>query len=205
MSVLHRSLLRRACGLALLGTALLAGCDAFAPRTPETPGGASGGFEQPDTPERVVANLVRALANLDPTAYRRSLAEPGGEAGAGFRFTPTPEAAARAPGLWAGWDAGAEDAYFRTLVAAAAPGAAFTLRLADQSPPEVTDRRYVLDASYVLTTPHRRPEAPTSVQGRLRWTITRGADGLWARSDWQDRSLGAGTPSWSDLKAAFSR
>ncbi len=182
----------------LLATALgLAGCDLLAPRTPEDPlpGGAT--FVQPDTPELVLDNLQRAIAALDAASYRRSFAD-------AFRFTPTPEAAARTP-LFAGWDANAEEGYFRALVSAATTGAAFTLRLSDQAPPEVTESTYVLDAAYTLTTPHRRAEAPTTVQGRLRWTLTRGPDGLWRLTDWTDRTLAAGVPSWSDLKAAFGR
>jgi hypothetical protein len=176
---------------------LLAGCDVFAPRTPEPPLPGGSVFVQPDTPEIVIANVQRALTALDASAYRRSFDD-------AFRFTPTPEAAARTP-IFSGWDAASEEGYLRALVSAATPGAAFTLRLSDQAPPEVSERLYVLDAAYTLTTPHTRPEAPTTVQGRLRWTLTRGNDGLWRITDWTDRSLSAGVPSWSDLKAAFGR
>ncbi len=173
---------------------LAAGCDVFAPRTPEPPDTGSGPFVQPDTPDLVVQNLTESLATLNTTAYRRSL-------GAGFRFTPTPAALSR-DAFWASWGLAEEEAYFRTLVAAAQPGATYSLRLADVGTPEIGEARYVLDASYVLTALHRRPDAPTVVQGRLRWTITRQDDGLWYLTDWTDEALG-GAPSWSDLKAAF--
>ena len=176
---------------------VLSGCDLLAPRAPEDPLPGGSTFVQPDTPEIVLANLQRALAALDAGAYRRSFDD-------AFRFSPTPDAAARTP-IFAGWDAASEEGYFRALVSAATVGAAFTLRLSDQAPPEVSERTYVVDAAYTLTTPHRRTEAPTTVQGRLRWTLTRGADGLWRLTDWTDRALSAGVPSWSDLKAAFGR
>lgn len=193
---------RGAPGVALLSVALalplvLGACDAFAPRTPEPPGATGGVFVQPDTPEQVVETLRRAVAARDADAYRRSLAPD-------FRFVATPDAAARTP-LFASWDAPAEDAAFRALVAAATAGTAFSLRLADALPPEVSERAYVLDATYLLSTPHRRPEAPTSVQGRLRWTVERQPNGLWALAEWTDRSLDTATPTWSDLKAAFAR
>lgn len=181
---------------ALAGVAL-AGCDAFLPRTPEPPGTSTGVYVQPDTPEQVVETLRRAIAARDADAYRRSLAPT-------FVFTASPEAAARTP-LFASWDAGTEDAAFRALVAAATAGTAFTLQLSDALPPDVSDMRYVVDATYALTTPHRRAEAPTAVQGRLRWTIERQPDGLWALAAWSDRALDAATPTWSDLKAAFAR
>lgn len=183
--------------LALPALVLLAGCDLLAPRTPEDPLPGGSTFVQPDTPEIVLENLQRALTALDAGAYRRSFAD-------GFRFTPTPEAAARTP-LFNGWDAASEEGYFRALVSAATTGATFSLRLTDAAPPEVSENTYVLDAAYTLTTPHRRAEAPTTVQGRFRWTLTRGADGLWRLTDWTDRALAAGVPSWSDLKAAFGR
>lgn len=177
-------------GLLLVG----AGCDLFSPRTPEPPDAGSGPFVQPDTPDLVVQNLTESFAALNTTAYRRSLGE-------AFRFTPTPEALAR-DAFWQTWGMAEEETYFRTLVAAAQPGVTYSLRLADVGTPEITESRYVLDATYVLTTPHRRPDAPTTVQGRLRWTITRADDGLWYLTDWVDESLGS-APSWSDLKAAF--
>ena len=184
-------MLRFFCLLVLLANA---GCDLFAPRTPEPPDAGAGPFVQPDTPDLVVQNLTQSVATLNTTAYRRSL-------GPGFQFTPTPTALAR-DAFWQGWGVAEEETYFRTLVAAAQPGALYTLRLADVGTPEVSEARYVLDASYVLTATHRRPDAPTTVQGRLRWTITRAEDGLWYLTDWVDESLGA-QPSWSDLKAAF--
>ncbi len=180
--------------LCLLMLLLGAGCDLFAPRTPEDPLEGAGPFVQPDTPDLVVENLTQSFDALNTTAYRRSL-------GTGFTFTPTPTALAR-DAFWSTWSMAEEESYFRTLVAAAQPGARYTLRLADVGTPEVTEDRYVLDASYVLTVPHRRPDAPTTVQGRLRWTITRADDGLWYLSSWIDESLG-NAPSWSDLKAAF--
>lgn len=179
----------------LLGLLLAApGCDLLTPRTPEPPDAGSGPFVQPDTPDLVVENLIGSFTALNTTAYRRSLGE-------GFRFVPTPEALARDP-FWPTWGMAEEETYFRTLAAAAQPGVAYDLRLADVGTPEISETRYVLDASYVLTAAHRRPDAPTVVQGRLRWTITRADDGLWYLTEWVDESLGA-APSWSDLKAAF--
>lgn len=180
--------------LLLVVLLLVAACDAFAPRTPEPPDTGAGPFVQPDTPDRVVQNLTESFSALNTTAYRRSL-------GASFHFSPTPEALAR-DAFWGTWGVSEEETYFRTLVAAAQPGVSYGLRLADVGTPEFTETRYVLDATYVLTTPHRRPDAPTTVQGRLRWTITRDDDGLWYLTDWVDESLGS-APSWSDLKAAF--
>lgn len=182
---------------AVLAGSVLVGCDALSPRTPEAPSSDPVVFVQADTPEIVADNLVRALAARDVSAYRRSLAE-------AFSFSPTPDAAARYA-VWSGWDRTAEETYARALFAAAQPGTAFSLRLDGRTAETVSEARYVLAARYVLSVPHIRPDAPTLVQGRLRWTLVRGPDGLWALAAWTDEPDGSGTPTWSDLKAAFSR
>lgn len=176
---------------------LLSGCDAFLPRTPEDPTTDPTVFEQPDTPERVIDNLVRAVAAKDAGAYRRSLAD-------AFAFAPAPDAAARYP-VWSGWDATAEETYARALFAAAQSGTAYSLRLTDRVPQTVSDQQYVVAARYVLSAPHTRPDAPTLVQGRLRWTLQRGPDGLWRLAAWTDEPDGGSAASWSDLKATFVR
>lgn len=180
----------RAALVVLLG--LLPACDAVSPRTPEPPAGTST-FAQPDTPEIVLANLTAALAERSPNGYRRSL-DPL------LAFTPSREAAARF-GFWDGWSAAEEEAYFRTLVASAQPAAAFSLSLATTAPAEVTADTWTLDTAYVLFAPHQRAEAPTRVEGRLQWTVTRGSDGLWRVTRWTDEATDG--PTWSDLKAAF--
>ena len=147
-----------------------------------------------------VALLSVALGACDAFAPRTP--EPPGATGGVFVQPDTPEQVVET--LRRAVAARDADA-FRALVAAATAGTAFSLRLADALPPEVSERAYVLDATYVLSTPHRRPEAPTSVQGRLRWTVERQPNGLWALAEWTDRSLDTATPTWSDLKAAFAR
>ena len=66
----------------------------------------------------------------------------------------------------------------------------------------VNDSRYVLDATYVLTLNHSRPDAETRVQGRLQWVVDQSQEGLWSLSEWTDQELGL-SASWSDLKAVF--
>ncbi|WP_228350698.1 hypothetical protein [Rhodocaloribacter litoris] len=173
---------------------LLAGCDVFSPRTPEPPLEGGGTYEQPDTPEQVVANLQAAVAELNTLNYRRSLAED-------LTFKPTATAEARDP-IWTGWSRAEEERYFSTLAAAAQPGGGHRLDLNDRTLTLVDENRYLLDATYVLSVNHRRTDAPTTVQGRLQWVLTRDGDGLWHLREWTDQELG-NNPSWSDLKAAF--
>ncbi len=173
-----------------------AGCDLFAPRTPEDPITEAGTFTQPDTPDLVVDNLRAAIAEMNTANYRRSLAED-------LTFEPTAVAQARDPSLWASWSRTQEVSTFTTLAEAARQSSGHALRLEDTSI-ELGDTRFTLDATYVLVVRHRRPNVPDTLQGRLIWEIERGADGLWALRRWTDQELG-NSPSWSDLKAEFGK
>lgn len=174
--------------------AVLAGCGVFETRTPEPPVQEGGTFTQPDTPDQVVENLQNAIAELNVLNYRRSLS-------ATVLFTPTATAEAQAS-IWQGWSRTEEERYFSTLTAAAQGATSHRLTLNDRVLTALGPDRSLLEATYVLTVNHRRPDAPTEVQGRLRWLITQGTDGLWVLAEWTDQELGT-SPSWSDLKAAF--
>ncbi len=176
---------------------LAAGCDLFAPRTPEAPISEGGTFTQPDAPDLVVDNLRAAVAELNTANFRRSLADE-------LAFTPTAAAQARDPSLWAGWNKTQEVGAFTTMAEAArlSPGDN-ALRLADQVV-EVGAARYTLDATYLLVVRHRRPDLSDTLQGRLVWEIEQATDGLWYLRRWTDRELG-NSPSWSDLKATFGK
>lgn len=181
--------------LAWLSLLFLAGCALFEPRTPEPPDGDSGSFVQPDTPDLVIQNVISAVGEQRPAAYRASFSDD-------FRFVPTAEAAAR-DGFWSSWSRFLEESTFRTLISAAQPGATFVLRL-DEAQLDLAESRAIYQARYTLSVPHRRVGVPTAVAGRLQWVILRGDDGLWAIAEWSDQVL-PGVPSWSDLKAGFFR
>ena len=179
---------------AILAAFAWSGCSLLDTREPEAPVNAGGTYLQPDTPEQVVDNIRAAIAELNTLNYRRSLAE-------SLEFRPTATAEAR-DGIWSSWSRSEEDQYFATLVAAAAGNTGHGLVLNDESFTLVDGSHYRLDATYVLTVNHTRPNAPTRVQGRLLWTVEQRTDGLWELSAWTDQELGT-EPSWSDLKAVF--
>ncbi len=173
---------------------VLSGCGLFSTRVPELPVTEGGTYAQPDAPEQVIDNIQNAVAELNTLNYRRSLA-------ATLSFQPTATAEAR-ESIWGGWGRAEEEQYFSTLVAAASDNEGHSLVLNDQSLTIVEATRFQLDATYVLTVNHRRPDASTRVQGRLIWVIEQRGDGLWELVDWTDQEL-AGTATWSDLKAEF--
>ena len=175
---------------------VLAGCNLFAPRTPEDPVGEAGTYFQPVAPDLVVDNLRAAVAELNAANYRRSLDQE-------LDFTPTALAQARDPSLWASWGHAEENSYFTTVTEAAKQRSGHVLRL-EGANTELSDTRYTLDAHYVLVLKHGRPPVPDTLQGRLIWEITQNADGLWYLREWTDQAV-AGALSWSDLKAEFGK
>ena len=179
----------------LLVLLLFAGCDLFAPRDPEDPMTAGGTFLQPDTPEQVIENIQAAVAELNTPNYSRSM-------DAALVYAPTAKAEASDPAIWPSWDRTAEEQYFTSLAAAAQFASGHELRLTDRNVSLISDTRFELDASYILTVNHNRPNVETTVQGRLIWVIVQGEDGLWRLQEWTDREV-SGAISWSDLKAEF--
>lgn len=179
-----------------LSVSQLVACDVFAPRTPEEPIGQAGTYFQPVTPEVVVDNLRASVAELNAANYRRSL-------DLQLEFEPTAVAEARDPSLWASWGRAEENGYFTTMAEAARLQAGHGLRLEDATT-ELGDTRYTLDAHYVLVVQHGREGVSDTLQGRLIWEITQGANGLWALRKWTDQTVGSAS-SWSDLKAEFGK
>lgn len=174
----------------------VSGCSVFSTREPEEPLSDTGSYVQPDTPEQVIDNVRSAIAELNTLNYRRSMAED-------MTFQPTATAQAR-ESVFLSWSRSQEEQYFSALVAAASLNQGHSLQLNDQSLTLLSANEFVLDATYVLSVNHRRTEVPTRVQGRLQWMLRQGEDGLWALQEWTDQELGS-EPSWSDLKAEFTK
>ena len=195
--VIVRDDLREHVYLSVLAVAMmiaLSSCSLFSTRSPEDPVTEAGTYSQPDTPEQVIENIETAVSEMNALNYRRSLSD-------ALKFQPTATAEAR-ESVFANWGRTQEEQYFTSMAAAASLSSGHGIALNDRSFAIVSDSRYVLDATYVLTVNHRRPDAPTEVQGRLRWIIEQGTDGLWILTEWTDQELGS-IPSWSDLKAEF--
>jgi len=174
----------------------LSGCSVFSTRDPEEPLEDTGSFIQPDTPEQVIENIQTSIAELNTLNYRRSLGDE-------LDFQPTATALAR-ESVFISWSRSQEEQYFSAMVAAASLNQGHSLQLNDETLTLLSESAFVLDATYVLNVNHRRAEVPTRVQGRLQWVLRQGEDGLWALEEWTDQELGA-EPSWSDLKAEFTK
>lgn len=174
---------------------VLASCDVFGTRDPESPVGEAGTWLQPVAPDLVIDNLRAAVAELNTVNYRRSLDQE-------FEFIPTAVAYARNPDQWVNWTQSQENGYFVTVAEAAKGSSGNLLRLEDSST-ELSDTEYVLEAHYLLYIRHGSQQVADTLQGRLIWQINKKEDGLWRLTRWSDQSIGSEN-SWSDLKAEFA-
>ena len=187
--------------IALLIAILLSGCSLFETRDAEEPGGGNSAvFLQPDRPEVVLDNLIASVRGMSAFNYVRCLSANG------FTFTPTVSAQQTYPDVFAGWDASSEEIWFTQLSTAAAQTTGHQLTLTNISTeiPSTMERQIV--ANYSLTVYHNRASqgVPNLVRGRFVLTLVSGEDGLWSIREWTDISVGT-DPSWSDLKALFTR
>ncbi len=180
--------------ISVLSLLTLGSCSLFSVRTPDDPASDAGTFFQPDTPEQVTENITTSISEMNALSYRRSFSET-------FEFHPTATAIAR-ESVFLNWTRAQEEQYFTAMASAVTLNATHSLVLNDETYTILSETRVVLDATYVLSVSHRRPDIPTEVQGRLQWLILQGPTGLWELAEWTDQELGT-VPSWSDLKAAF--
>jgi hypothetical protein len=180
---------------------LASGCSLFATREPEPPGsGGTSVFKQPDRPDVVIENLVSAVGGMSTFNYTRCLS------GDTFTFTPTISAQQTYPDVFTGWGMDSEELWFSTMSSAARQTSGHSLVISDLREESVsaTERRFIGD--YTLTVYHNRASqgVPNLVRGRFIMTLVGADNGLWSIREWTDISVGA-NPSWSDLKALFTR
>jgi len=173
----------------------LAGCGVFTPREPEPPDASKSSYTPATEPSVVVDNMRSAVTQLSPETYRRSISS---------EFSFTPAAPVASGPVWDGWGTRAEQSYFSTLAGAAQSSAQPELTLEGGELVSLSASRYTYEARYTLRVPHARPgEAPTFVEGRLRWVIVLDDDeDLWFLDEWSDFEV-SDEPTWSRLKAAF--
>lgn len=185
----------------LIGVILFTGCSLFETREPDRPGSTGTSvFIQPDRPEVVLDNLVSAIRGMSTFNYLRCLS------GETFAYIPSNSAQQAYPDVFTGWDASSEELWFSTMSSAARQTSGHTLIITGLSQENVsaTERRFT--GNYTLTVYHNRASqgVPNLVRGRFLMTLVSAENGLWSIREWTDISVGT-DPSWSDLKALFTR
>ncbi len=123
-----------------------------------------------------------------------------------FTFTPTVSAQQTYPDVYASWDVASEETWFTNMSTAAALTTGHQLSLTNISTEISSNTMRQVVANYSLTVYHNRASqgVPNLVRGRFVLTLVSSDNGLWSIRNWTDISVGS-EPSWSDLKALFTR
>lgn len=179
---------------------VLSGCSLFEPREAQPPGtGSSGRFVQPDRPEIVFENLQNAIAFLNVQNFLACL-DPA------FEYTPAQTNSTTDPDLWRNWGKDQEQLWFNTIRSAATVQSGHQLQLETFQTENLGPTLIRFSVPYALTISHNRTASgvPSVASGTMIVTVSSGASGLWAITQWTDLASEGGF-SWSDLRSAFIR
>lgn len=177
-------------GVLLLATCLN-GCNLFTPREPEPPTSGGGQFlwQAPTQPEILFVNLSNAFASLNPIDYTRSFSPvptTDNLVGITFTFTPTPETAAQAAGLFANWDIFSERRFFENFRNQVAPRTSpvFTLTVTERL--IVSQREQQLAIVYRLQATYTNQNLESICEGQSQLIIKQSEQGFWYIESWRD-------------------
>ena len=185
-------------GLVFLAAIAQEGC-LFEPRTPETPGGGTGGCQWivPGRPKDVFVNLKCGLSSNLDSNYERSL-DPA------FTFIPSADAEAVYPGKFADWTKAVELdvlARIKTLYVGARSvqfGDA-NLNFAEENE-QVGFATY--EGTYTITLEIGDGSPALVYAGIAKFTIVQGTQG-WVLSIWEDIQPSGGNPTSGILRGAL--
>jgi hypothetical protein len=186
---------------------LCLGCGLLSPRTPEPPAPDtdSKGYRQPISPDIVAENLRSAVSRRDAVALLGCLVDSVQLPGSSYQFEPSAQARARFPGVFARWGRDEEyrsfSAMMQRVAVAQVPELLYISPVFEYRTPDSA----VFRSEYQLYVPHTDPTLPTIARGILRWTLVAQSNGLWAILRWSDFDSDSVQPSWSMLKAYWSR
>ncbi len=170
---------------------LLQACNLFTPREPEPPisAGSQALWQTPTQPEILFANLSQAFASLNAVDYTRSFSPvptTDNLTGIRFTFTPTPETAAQAAGLFSNWDIFSERRFFENFRNQVAPrtSPSFTLTITERLVVSQTEQRLAI--IYRLQATYTNPTLLPVCEGQSQLVIKQSAQGFWYIESWQD-------------------
>ncbi len=186
-------------GLILAVFALAMGGCIFEPREPETPGGFVITYLDPSRPENVIANIEKAMSNMDPAGYERSISED-------FTYEPDSGTEASYPDVdWTTWNREKEIAFMNDFlgnVQGVTVDLQAEVRQSSWSGSEA-ELRYIYSAEV--------DESGSQVPYRALVTLEFKLDGtFWVLYRWfdeqgeQDPDSGANLPSLGQRRGAFA-
>ncbi len=180
---------------------LLAGCNIFSTRDPETPITNRSAHEAPTSPEIVISNFITSIREKNPANYLSCFVGDTVTGLQAFVFEPSAEAMGVYPSLFSQWSVAEEQRYFTSLLLDVGNKVP-SIELASQNDATVVEpNRTIYTYDYIFT------PVSTVFKGRMRLTVDRLPNGNWAISRWTDepQSGEQNEQTWSFLKAEYAK
>jgi hypothetical protein len=188
----------------LLSSVLLASCNIFETRTPESPAQTSSNYSPPINASDVFDNMQFAFSDLNTVNYLKSFSD-STTSGRTFRFDPSPQARSQYIGVFISWTRQSEQQYFDNMKSKLAAGSTASLSFT-LNPTSIQSDSAQYDADYMLTIPHTQANLAKVFQGRAQFFLIKDrVSSTWAIWRWIDFRDARNDSSWSDLKGAFAQ
>ncbi len=180
---------------------VLAGCNVFSTRDPETPITNRSAHEAPTSPEIVISNFTTSIREKNPPNYLSCFVGDTVTGIPAFVFEPSAEAMGIYPSLFNRWSVTEEQRYFTSLLLDVGNQVPSIELLSQSDAPVVEPTRTIYTYDYIFT------PVSTVYKGRMRLTVDRLPNGNWAISRWTDepQSGGQTEQTWSFLKAEYAK
>ena len=188
----------------LLTSVLLASCNIFETRTPESPAQTSSNYSPPINASDVFDNMQFAFSDLNTVNYLKSFSD-STTSGRAFQFDPSPQARSQYIGVFIIWTRRSEQQYFDNMKSKIATGSTASLTFS-LNPISIQSDSAQYDADYQMTIPHTQANIAKVFQGRAQFFLIKDrVSSTWTISRWIDFRDAQNDLGWSDLKGAFAQ
>jgi hypothetical protein len=187
----------------LSAAVLLASCNIFETRTPQSPDQTSSNNNPAVSPSDVFDNMQNAFSDLNTLNYINCL--DSANSGRTFVFEPSPQARSQYTGVFLNWTRQSEQQYFENMKSKIVAGSTASLTLT-LTPTSIQSDLAQYDATYQLSIPHTQANIPKIFQGRAQFFLIKDpVSSTWSIDRWIDLRDAQNDTSWSDLKGAFAQ
>lgn len=180
--------------LLVLSIIIVAGCDLFQTREPESPTQGTSSRETPTTHDIVLSNLRNAIAEKNVENYMSCFTDPALRP---FIYEPSPDQQAN----FTQWGLESERRSFQNMTSSLNGRSSFTDSIYNSN---ISSSFVTYFMTYTLFVPHQDPNAPRLVRGTMELYFIQDSLHLWSIYRWVDRKTRPDS-TWSYLKAWFNR
>lgn len=176
------------------------GCGLFDTRDVQPPSENRSTFNQPTSPDIVLANLNFAIAEKNLDNYLKCFVDSNFSTRR-FKFFPDALAQSQYP-VFLNWTLNNERAYYSNLIVFTNPNASSNLFLSNISMNTGIDSA-IIDSDYLLVYDHNKLNIAKVLKGKLRFIMGTDIRSFWSIHSWYDFIDNNNDTTWSVLKANF--